>query len=191
MKFGIYEDYGNYTCAGYPGVLGYLENDAALFASWDVDYVKLDGCYAHPSEMDQGDEKFFKIILLTEVGANPRIGSSSSCPQHLNTRTLFFRVSSLESPEWPNKGTPFFFEFLHLSSTDSINTKIFFVLRPESTNLLAAAKQSWRFSAPSSRKIVHTPLPVIKKASNHIYIYLGFDSVDDCMWSATFPNSAA
>lgn len=54
LKFGIYEDYGNYTCAGYPGILGYLDIDAATFAAWDVDYVKLDGCYAHPSEMDRG-----------------------------------------------------------------------------------------------------------------------------------------
>lgn len=54
LKFGIYEDFGNYTCAGYPGVLGYLQLDAQTFAEWDVDYVKLDGCYAHPSEMDRG-----------------------------------------------------------------------------------------------------------------------------------------
>ncbi len=43
LKFGIYEDYGNFTCAGYPGILGHLETDANTFASWDVDYVKLDG----------------------------------------------------------------------------------------------------------------------------------------------------
>jgi hypothetical protein len=28
LKFGIYEDYGTETCAGYPGVLGHLEEDA-------------------------------------------------------------------------------------------------------------------------------------------------------------------
>ncbi|CAG9762547.1 unnamed protein product [Ceutorhynchus assimilis] len=58
LKFGIYEDYGNYTCAGYPGVIGSLQQDADTFASWDVDYVKLDGCYAHPSEMDRGYPEF-------------------------------------------------------------------------------------------------------------------------------------
>lgn len=56
LKFGIYEDYGNYTCAGYPGILGYLDIDAATFGSWDVDYVKLDGCYSHPSDMDRGTQ---------------------------------------------------------------------------------------------------------------------------------------
>ena len=43
MKFGIYEDYGNFTCAGYPGIIGHMDIDANTFASWDVDYVKLDG----------------------------------------------------------------------------------------------------------------------------------------------------
>ena len=28
LKFGIYEDYGTETCAGYPGVMGHLEQDA-------------------------------------------------------------------------------------------------------------------------------------------------------------------
>ena len=54
MKFGIYEDYGNFTCAGYPGILGNLEIDANTFAEWEVDYVKLDGCYAEPKDMDAG-----------------------------------------------------------------------------------------------------------------------------------------
>jgi alpha-N-acetylgalactosaminidase len=58
LKFGIYEDYGNYTCAGYPGILGFSAKDAALFASWEVDYVKLDGCYSLPQDMDQGYPEF-------------------------------------------------------------------------------------------------------------------------------------
>merc|ERR1719351_684556 len=43
LKFGIYEDYGNLTCGGYPGILGHLEDDANTFAEWGVDYIKLDG----------------------------------------------------------------------------------------------------------------------------------------------------
>ena len=46
LKFGIYEDYGNYTCGGYPGILGHLEEDAKTFADWGVDYIKVNGCYA-------------------------------------------------------------------------------------------------------------------------------------------------
>jgi len=58
LKFGIYEDYGNYTCAGYPGILGHLKEDADTFESWGVDYVKLDGCYSHPTDMDKGYPEF-------------------------------------------------------------------------------------------------------------------------------------
>jgi len=58
LKFGIYEDYGNYTCAGYPGILGHLQEDADTFESWNVDYVKLDGCYSHPNDMDKGYPEF-------------------------------------------------------------------------------------------------------------------------------------
>lgn len=58
LKLGIYQDFGNYTCAGYPGILGHLELDADTFASWEVDYVKLDGCYSHPRDMDRGYPEF-------------------------------------------------------------------------------------------------------------------------------------
>ena len=63
MKFGIYEDYGTYTCGGYPGVLGYLETDADTFAEWEVDYVKLDGCYADPEDMDTGKSNLWQFIF--------------------------------------------------------------------------------------------------------------------------------
>ncbi|KAK7086452.1 hypothetical protein SK128_004219 [Halocaridina rubra] len=65
LKFGMYEDYGNYTCAGYPGILGYLEIDAQTFAEWGVDYVKLDGCYADPVDMDQGYPEFGQYLNAT------------------------------------------------------------------------------------------------------------------------------
>jgi hypothetical protein len=62
LKFGIYEDFGNFTCAGYPGVLGYMEIDAQTFADWEVDYVKLDGCYSDPEEMDTGLQ-IYNIVM--------------------------------------------------------------------------------------------------------------------------------
>lgn len=48
LKFGIYEDAGTHTCGGYAGSEGHYTADANLFASWGVDYVKLDGCYVSP-----------------------------------------------------------------------------------------------------------------------------------------------
>lgn len=54
LKLGIYGDYGTKTCAGYPGSLNYLKMDADTFASWNVDYLKLDGCNVDIRRMPQG-----------------------------------------------------------------------------------------------------------------------------------------
>ena len=57
----MYEDYGNLTCAGYPGVLGNERLDIQTFVDWEIDYLKLDGCYIEPKEMDAGKLKFYKF----------------------------------------------------------------------------------------------------------------------------------
>jgi alpha-galactosidase len=51
LKFGIYEDAGYATCGGFAGSgepngggKDHFIQDANLFASWGVDYLKLDGC---------------------------------------------------------------------------------------------------------------------------------------------------
>ncbi|MET7279976.1 glycoside hydrolase family 88 protein [Kribbella sp. NPDC005582] len=46
LKFGIYTSAGTKTCntAGFPGGLGHEQQDANLFASWGVDYLKYDNC---------------------------------------------------------------------------------------------------------------------------------------------------
>ncbi|MFC0430449.1 NEW3 domain-containing protein [Kutzneria buriramensis] len=47
LKLGIYEDSGIHTCSksgGFPGSLGHEQQDADLFASWHVDYLKYDDC---------------------------------------------------------------------------------------------------------------------------------------------------
>jgi len=55
LKFGIYGDYGYFTCGGYPGSYNYLEQDAQTFADWGVDYLKLDGCYVpNVTSMEEG-----------------------------------------------------------------------------------------------------------------------------------------
>jgi alpha-galactosidase len=41
MKFGTYLDYGELTCAGYPGSKNHLETDAKSLAEWEVDFVKV------------------------------------------------------------------------------------------------------------------------------------------------------
>ena len=44
LKFGVYSDAGNKTCAGRPGSLGYETQDADSYALWGVDYLKYDNC---------------------------------------------------------------------------------------------------------------------------------------------------
>jgi alpha-galactosidase len=44
LKFGIYNCAGNKTCGGYPGSRGHEYQDALLYASWGVDYLKYDWC---------------------------------------------------------------------------------------------------------------------------------------------------
>jgi alpha-galactosidase len=44
LKFGIYSDAGSRTCAGRPGGLGHEYQDALMYASWGVDYLKYDWC---------------------------------------------------------------------------------------------------------------------------------------------------
>ena len=54
LKFGIYEDIGNKTCAGYPGIYGNEKLDAQTLADWGADYIKLDGCNMDVNKMDEG-----------------------------------------------------------------------------------------------------------------------------------------
>ncbi len=46
LKFGIYTSAGTKTCntLGFSGGLGHEQQDANLFASWGVDYLKYDNC---------------------------------------------------------------------------------------------------------------------------------------------------
>ena len=46
FKLGIYSDAAEQTCSGYPGSLGFEEQDAQLWASWGVDFLKYDYCHA-------------------------------------------------------------------------------------------------------------------------------------------------
>jgi alpha-galactosidase len=45
LKFGIYSDAGQMTCAGRPGGRGHEFQDALMYASWGVDYLKYDWCH--------------------------------------------------------------------------------------------------------------------------------------------------
>ncbi|XP_031765772.2 alpha-N-acetylgalactosaminidase-like [Galleria mellonella] len=65
LKFGIYQDGGKLTCAGYPGVLGHEKLDIETFVKWEVDYLKLDGCYIEPKDMETVYTKFGNMLNKT------------------------------------------------------------------------------------------------------------------------------
>lgn len=44
LKLGIYSSPGPKTCAGYEGSYGHEEQDAKLYASWGIDFLKYDAC---------------------------------------------------------------------------------------------------------------------------------------------------
>jgi len=46
LKYGLYECRGYLTCQKLPGSLGQEARDMSTFASWGVDYIKLDSCFA-------------------------------------------------------------------------------------------------------------------------------------------------
>ena len=47
LKFGIYSCAGDSTCAGHPGSRGHEYQDALIYASWGVDYLKYDWCHTN------------------------------------------------------------------------------------------------------------------------------------------------
>lgn len=54
LKFGLYENVGELTCAGYPGVKRHIKEDVQQFVAWEVDYIKLDGCLIDLTKIEQG-----------------------------------------------------------------------------------------------------------------------------------------
>lgn len=82
FHFGIYSDAGNLTCGGYPGSLGYEEIDAKTFASWGIDYLKLDGCNVSPKPGQSDEERYREIYKhwheIFSHSENPLIFSESA-----------------------------------------------------------------------------------------------------------------
>jgi alpha-galactosidase len=53
LKIGIYSGPGPKTCGGYAGSLGHEEQDAKMYASWGIDYLKYDLCSFIPEVMEK------------------------------------------------------------------------------------------------------------------------------------------
>jgi len=52
LKLGIYSSPGPQTCAKYEGSLDHEQQDADLYASWGIDYLKYDLCSFRAAKMD-------------------------------------------------------------------------------------------------------------------------------------------
>jgi len=65
LKLGVYEDYGVFTCGGYPGIYSHEATDTKTFANWMADSVKLDGCYMKSSSMESGYSFVSKLLNQT------------------------------------------------------------------------------------------------------------------------------
>ena len=71
LKFGVYTDAAEKTCAGVEGSYGYEENDALTYAEWGVDYVKCDYCNA-PKDLWTAIERY-KTFITALRKENPDI----------------------------------------------------------------------------------------------------------------------
>ena len=99
LKFGIYEDAGYLTCGRYAGSgelngggKDYFLEDTRLFASWGVDYLKLDGCNVYVPEGVPKAEAYRKAYAAQSAAlkaAGRPIVFSESAPAYFQ-----------ETPDW-------------------------------------------------------------------------------------------
>lgn len=79
LKFGIYNCAGNKTCAGYPGTRGHEYQDARLYASWGVDFLKYDWCN---TDNLNGKEAYITMSSALKATGRPIIFSMCEWGQH-------------------------------------------------------------------------------------------------------------
>ena len=77
LKLGIYASAGTATCSGRPGSYGHYAQDARTFASWGVDFVKLDSCHLPSNE---SAARLFNEFGTALSAANPDIVYSQELP---------------------------------------------------------------------------------------------------------------
>jgi len=70
LKFGIYASAGYMNCAATSaGSYGHYIQDAAAFAAWGVDYVKLDWCYIPFHDYPHMKQQQVSLFLARQMGA--------------------------------------------------------------------------------------------------------------------------
>ena len=102
LKFGIYEDSGSETCGRFAGSgepqgggSDHFVQDARLFASWGVDYLKLDGCNVYvPAGTDETTayRKAYADQSAALKGVGRPIVFSESAPAYFELRPEWYDV---------------------------------------------------------------------------------------------------
>jgi alpha-galactosidase len=68
LKLGIYSGPGPKTCGGYAGSYGHEEQDAKMYASWGIDYLKYDLCsFTQLMKKETGDEHSDKAFAMQKA----------------------------------------------------------------------------------------------------------------------------
>ncbi|HEX6803983.1 MAG TPA: glycoside hydrolase family 27 protein [Terriglobales bacterium] len=80
LKFGIYSDAGTGTCQKRPGGLGHEYQDALMYASWDVDYLKYDWCNTLPGQ--DAKASYANIRQALEASGRPIVLSICEWGKH-------------------------------------------------------------------------------------------------------------
>ena len=104
LKFGIYEDSGYMTCGGYAGSgvpngggKDHFLQDTRLFASWGVDYLKLDGCNLYIPKGKTQDE-VYRQAYAAQSAAIKAVGRpivfSESAPAYFQGTPEWYDVLS-------------------------------------------------------------------------------------------------
>ena len=90
LRFGIYASAGILNCAGTSaGSYGHYRSDAAAFASWGVDYLKLDWCYIPYRDFPHLNRRQLSQLLATQMA--DAIAASG--------RTIVYDVNAWEKDE--------------------------------------------------------------------------------------------
>ncbi|MEV8531475.1 ricin-type beta-trefoil lectin domain protein [Streptomyces sp. NPDC051211] len=103
LKFGIYQDAGYLTCERYPGSgvpngggADHFAQDARLFASWKVDYVKMDGCnmWVPPGKTkEQAYRDAYNSVARALRASGRAMVHSASAP-------AYFQQGEWGGPDW-------------------------------------------------------------------------------------------
>lgn len=104
LKFGIYEDAGSETCGGFAGSgepqgggQAHFLQDAKLFASWGVDYLKLDGCNVYAAKGESQKDAYRKAYRAEQEAlkhAGRPIIFSESAPAYFQGTAEWYDVLS-------------------------------------------------------------------------------------------------